>query len=554
MKLKFLIKNGLVLCLLLSNSFTHAQESESVILKAMKDELKRSMSDIRYEGHDRPFFISYGITDIKTFSAYAAFGAMIQSGEVGSRNKSVRVLVGDYEFNDESLDNNLFSDPAANEIQLPLDDDYFGIRRALWTTTDVVYKGAAQKYKKHQGTLKEQNKQLKDIPHRTFAKVPVFQSIKPATPYVLDKQKWEAYCRDVSAVFKAYPEFESSDVMMNVSYGSQYFINSEGTVVVKPYQLSVIQCRAQIKTTKGEPVFENIIMYATTPEEFPPLSQMLARTKELAEKLMYLKTANSLDEEYSGPVLFLGSSVANIFAGPLFSFRESLVSSNAIVNTAEFRPEAAASLDARIGKVIIDNNISIRARPLLRKFRDNILVGSYEVDDEGVVPRDELILVEKGVLKDLLNDRSLTKEGQTANGHSSGPAVIEISADKTMPVNALKATLIEAAKKQGMDFAIIVKGNASLSEGMAEVWKVNLESGEEVLLRSAQLTGVSLKNLRRIGGLATGQQACTVQTGDGSVCSLIVPEAILLDDIDIRPLTLPYLENEEIYVQNPLKN
>ncbi len=554
MKFKFLIKNGLVLCLLLANSFTHAQESESVILKAMKDELKRSMSDIRYEGHDRPFFISYGITDIKTFSAYAAFGAMIQSGEVGSRNKSVRVLVGDYEFNDESLDNNLFSDPAANEIQLPLDDDYFGIRRALWTTTDVVYKGAAQKYKKHQGTLKEQNKQLKDIPHRTFAKVPVFQSIKPATPYVLDKQKWESYCRDVSAVFKAYPEFESSDVMMNVSYGSQYFINSEGTVVVKPYQLSVIQCRAQIKTTKGEPVFENIIMYATTPEEFPPLNQMLARTKELAEKLMYLKTANSLDEEYSGPVLFLGSSVAHIFAGPLFSFRESLVSSNAIVNTAEFRPEAAASLDARIGKVIIDNNISIKARPLLRKFRDNTLVGSYEVDDEGVVPRDELVLVEKGVLKDLLNDRSLTKEGQTANGHSSGPAVIEISADKTIPLNALKATLIEAAKKQGMDFAIIVKGNASLSEGMAEVWKVNLETGEEVLLRSAQLTGVSLKNLRRIGGLATGQQACTVQTGDGSVCSFIVPEAVLLDDVDIRPLTLPYLENEEIYVQNPLKN
>jgi PmbA/TldA metallopeptidase C-terminal domain len=531
-----------------------AQDNDHVILRAMKDEMKRSMTEIRYEGHDKPFFISYGITDVKSFSAYATLGAIVQSGQVNNRGKSVRVLVGNYEFNDESLDNNLFSDPAANEIQLPLDDDYLGIRRALWTTTDVVFKGAAQKYKKHQGTLKEQNKMLKDVPHRTFAQVPIMQSIKPLPTYLLDKRKWIYYCKEVSAVFEKYPEIESSDVAMNVSYGSHYFVSSEGTVVVAPYHVAVIQCRARIKTEKGEPVFDNIIHYAKTPEEFPSLEQLVAQSKELAEKLMYLKKANVLEEEYSGPVLFLGSSVAQIFATPLFSFRESLVSSNAIVNSAEFRPDAVTSLDSRLGKIIIDHTLTIKAKPTLKKFREKILLGSYEVDDEGVVPKDELILVEHGVLKNLLNDRSLTKEGQTANGHSTGPAVIEITSNKTTPIRALKDALIAQAKMQGLDFAIIVKENAGFSEGMAEIWKVNLETGKEELMRSAQLTSVSLKNLRRITGLAQEQHAYTIQTSDGNLASFIVPEAILLDDIDIRPFSLPYLENEEIYVQSPLKN
>ena len=117
-----------------------AQDRESVILKAMKDEMKRTMTDAKYEGHDKPFYISYGINDRHVFSAHATLGALVRSNTFQSRNKSVRLLVGNYTFNDESLDNNLTSPPNANDLSVPLDDDYYGIRRALWASTDVVYK------------------------------------------------------------------------------------------------------------------------------------------------------------------------------------------------------------------------------------------------------------------------------------------------------------------------------------------------------------------------------------------------------------------------------
>lgn len=530
-----------------------AQDSGTVILKAMTDEMKRSMTEIKYDGHDKPFFISYGINDIRNFSVYATLGAIVQSGEFKTRDKSVRVLVGDYEFNDESLDNNLFSEPAANEIQLPLEDDYFGIRRALWTTTDAVYKGAAQKYKKHQSTLKEQHKTLNGLPHRTFAKVPLINFLKPAAPYSLDKSKWEHYCKQISGVFKSYPDIESSDVMMNISYGNQYFVNSEGTVIEKPYNVAVIQCRARIKSENGEPVFENLAHYAYTPDDLPTSEQLKGEAKSLAEKLIALRNSTALEEAYSGPVLFMGSSVAQVFATALFSFRESLVASNAIISTTDFRTEAGTSLDLRMGKTIIDPAITIKARPKLKNFKGLPLLGSYDVDDEGVVPADTLMLIDKGVLKNLLNDRSLTKPGHVANGHSSGPAVIEVLCDKNPKAQTLKDALIASAKKSELDFAIIVRDHAAFGDGVAEVWKVNLETGKEELLRSAQVGNVSLKNLKRIVGTAREQRAYTVETGEGNLSSFIVPDALLLDDVDIIPLKLPYVEHEEIYVQSPLK-
>jgi hypothetical protein len=530
-----------------------AQQDDNVILRAMKDELKRSMEEIKYDNHDRPFFISYGITDSKNLSVYATLGAIVQSNEYQNRDKSVRVLVGNYEFNDESLDNNLFSETTANEIQLPLDDDYFGIRRALWTTTDVVYKGAAQKYKKHQSTLKEQNKNLGDLPHRVFAKVPVVQSIKQATPPGIDLVKLNEYCKQASAVFRDFPDLESSDVLVNFSYGTKYFVNSEGTILVEPYSIGIVQCRAQGKTKNGEPIYETVEYYAKTPSEFPSKDKLKADAKALAEKLETLRNAAMLDEEYSGPVLFLGPSVAQAFAATLFSQRESLVASNAIMSPNDYRPAAIAALDSRLGKSVIDNCLTIKATPKLKSFKGETLIGSYEIDDEGVVPPEKLVLVEKGTLKALLNDRSLSSLSQSANGHSTGPAVIDISCDKTLTQDALKTALISAAKTDGQDFALIVRTNASFGEAMSEVWKVNLETGAEEVVRSSQVGELALRNMRRIIGVGSDQNAHTIQIG-GTLASFIVPTGLLLDDIEIAPIKLPYLDEQDHYVKNPLKN
>lgn len=539
----------LSLCCLVSAPVL-AQRDE-IILRAMKDEMKRSM-EMRETGYDKPFFISYGLADIKSYSIYATLGAIVQSEESGNRAKSMRVLVGDYAFNDESLDNNTYSEPSGAEIQLPSDDDYAGIRRAFWTTTDAVYRGAAQKYRKHQRTLKEQQKKLEDLPHRTFAQVPVINRIAPMVPNEFDKTQLEDYCRKVSGVFKEYPGMESSDVMMNVLNGRDYFINSEGTVVVRPYRLAVLQCRAELKSGHGEPITESIVHYAATPAGFPKVDDMVAAAKKMAVKLQTIVTSPSLEEEYSGPVLFMGSAAANVLSSTLFSYRETLVATNDIASATDMRPESTSLLDTRVGKLVIDNSLTIKARPTLTKYGDITLLGSYEVDEEGVEPPKELTLVENGILKNMLNDRTLTREGQIANGHAGGPAVIEVTSGRTVAESALKQSLISLAKSEGLPYAIIIRESGDVRGNMAEVWKVDLETGMETLLRPAQVKKLSFKDLRKIAGASSVQQAHNVPAGEGSLTSVISPSALLLERIDVTPLRLPYIEDDVVYITSPL--
>src|SRR6185436_20550345 len=111
---------------------------------------------------------------------------------------------------------------------------------------------------------------------------------------------------------------------------------------------------------------------------------------------------------YSGPVLFIGQAVGEVMASLLFG-RESLMANNNLDVEKGARFENTSSLENRIGKVIVSESMNVKAKPKLKTFDGVELMGSFEIDDEGVTPPNELTLIEKGVLKTLLNDRSLTK-------------------------------------------------------------------------------------------------------------------------------------------------
>jgi hypothetical protein len=200
----------------------------------------------------------------------------------------------------------------------------------------------------------------------------------------------------------------------------------------------------------------------------------------------------------------------------------------------------------------MDNSITVKARPRLKEFDHVPLLGSYEVDEEGVEPANELILVDKGVLKNQLNDRSLTREGQTANGHAGGPAVIEVNTSKGVGEAALKQSLITLAKAEGLPFAIIVRESGDVRGNLSEVWKVDLETGAESLLRPAQVRRLSFKDVRKITGISSLQRAYNVPAGEGSLTSIICPSAMLLERIDVVPVRLPYIEDDVEYIPSPL--
>ncbi len=144
-------------------------DSDTVVFKAMKDELNRSMKKLTLKDCANPFYISYTVEDVNTMFITATLGALSSSSERHYRSWSNRVLAGDYQLNDENFVDATRRKPSRDgDLELPLDNDYYGIRRALWMMTNNTYKSAAENYKNKLAALKDKNLSKNDF------KLPIF--------------------------------------------------------------------------------------------------------------------------------------------------------------------------------------------------------------------------------------------------------------------------------------------------------------------------------------------------------------------------------------------
>lgn len=531
---------------------------DDVLLTAMKDELERSLKELKHPEFEKPFFIMYGIQDQKSYSVAGSLGSLIQSKENKNRFKSTtRVLVGDYSFNDESLEDNMNSSPTALEIYLPEEDDYMGIRRAFWSSTDKVYRDAARHFQRHQQTVKESGKSLDEIPHRSFAKGKALTLIQTLPEYRFDKVAWEKKIRDLSAAFLGHPEILYSSVAISFTDGNHYLANSEGVLARLPFRNASFTCIAQLKGKNGEIVVDQIIHRASNPDQLPSFEQLDGEIRNLITRIEKQTDVPVFPDEYTGPVILSGAPVADLFASGLFSGNESIIASNYITALTGYQYNRSNSMDMKIGKLLLSPQLTIKAKPTLKNFQGVDLLGSFDLDDEGITPPDELVIFENGVLKSLLNDRTITHTSQTANGFSSGPGVLEVSIKESHPDEILKKKLIEEAKEQGLEYALIIRQSSFLT-GLVNVYKVFVADGKEELVRNALLGDLNSKILRRIIAASEQQSAHNIGGSNfmgqnqGPFVSYIVPASVLVKEMEVKPFDMPTLHEEE-FVSNPLK-
>lgn len=532
-----------------------AKPEDDFILRAMQDELTRSVNELKIPGQSKPFFIMYGISNQRTHSVSGTLGAIIRSEEEPFREKTtVRILVGDYDFNDESLEDDLNSMPTLRDLPLPIDADYDGIRRSLWSTTDNVYRNAAKHFANHQETLREMKKNIDDVPHRRFAQAPAVRIVSDSVVFSFDRKGWEEKIKTLSALFLDKPSISNSGAVIQCVQGYQYLVNTEGTVVRVPGQFVMFMAMARLKNEADQFISRQVFHVASRPEDLPSIQQLEAEVKEMIRTLETSEEADKFNDEYSGPVLLMGDAASKFLTGALLSQREGLMASDNIPRLKGYQysdPESA--LDAKIGKVITHTDMTVKAKPRLKTYNGIPLLGSYEIDTEGIVPPDELTLIDKGVLKALMNNRTLTHPSQTANGFASGPGVLEITFSARETEKALKEKLIKKAKEEGLDYAIIVREGDELSAfGGQSVYKVSLTDGSETLLRNARVGFSNLKALRKITGASSDYRVDNQPSlRMGQPLSVIAPKCLLIEEMDISSFRTPSLIQEE-YVPSPL--
>lgn len=505
------------------------KENNDTVIQAMKDEMDRSIKNLKIENMDTPYFIEYSIIDHLGYLIEGHMGALIESNETHKRLLKVNVRVGDYQLDNTGFmgRDSLLSFRGDDSTDLVLENDYNSIRRSLWLATDSSYKQALEQLAGKKAFLKNQA-QPEVIPD--FSKEQPVQKLIPYISFKFDRSLWEKNIKELSAIFRNFPTIDESSVQMKVIVDNKYYMNSEGTISRYPVPLISLIITASMQAPDGMKLKHYIPYYVKTIDQLPDRNKVMADIQKMAEELTALAGAPVVDN-YIGPVLFTGQASAELFTQVL------------VPNLSGQRPpqsdipqlaalEQTSKLVSRLNRKVLPSEISVVDDPTKKNFENTPLIGTYGIDDEGVVPG-VLNLVDKGNLKSLLMSRKPRKEFAGSNGHGRstlegsvgttiGNLIVSTTEGKTY--EQLKEELIQACKSQNIPFGLIIKSldNPSLTgvdlstslfssfQGGASkekittpllMYRVNVADGKEELIRGLAFSEFPVNKLQDIASV-----------------------------------------------------
>lgn len=547
-----------------------------MVLKAMKDEMARSMKGLKIENMEKPYFIEYTIFDTKTIAISGTFGALVRSYERKNRMLKIGLRVGDYDMDNTGFatQRGFYRGMIGKSRYMVVENDYNALRHDIWLATDDAYKDALENLAAKKAYLKNQA-QTEPVPD--FSREKKVEKILPLATIKVDKDKWKPVVKRLSALFKKYPAIHHSGVKMSVNVTNRYYVNSEGTAYRRPETLVTLSVYGTGRAKDGLKLKHHVPFIADSPGQLPPEKEMTAKVDKMAEELTAMINAPVLDN-YMGPVIFTGQASAELFTqllAPNLSGDRPPLSSSSRVSMFFFGTKLGGKLNRRI----LPKFLSISDDPTLKTFKNTPLMGGYPIDAEGVVPT-PVKLVEKGKLNTLLMSRKPRKEILNSNGHARSGSTFNpganignmlVSCHKPGTFKALKEELIEFCKDQGLEYGLMVKtidnpgitgrdasaGGifARLSRGAvlelnspALVYKISAKDGKEELVRGLDVGDLDhgdFKNIRAAGDdyfvyhkLITGSSysifgSALGSRGAGFPASIVAP-SVLFEEVEFK--------------------
>lgn len=551
---------------------------DSIITKALRDELTRNLNTLENKEAGKPFFISYSYLQGNITHASALLGSLLSSDEYPVTDWTMRLMMGSYNINDENFEDRYTQEDEKQEYQIkpPLEPDYWGLRRMFWWNTSNVFRSAAQNYKSKLAALKDKPIQSEEEKMPDYTRAAPIKRYITNSPEEISKQKAEAFVRNISSVFKGYKDIHRSNASVYIYSATVYITNTEGTELMIPLNFVYANISASIYSETGDDLSESITFFGNKFSDLPSADSIKNAANTLTTYLKTLKNAEKVKENYTGPVILYDDASANflasgLFAGnmPLIAYRKPLV--NDI--SKEMTPKDNNSIESRMDKKIVAKDLSIKALPQLKVYNGVNLFGSFDIDSEGVIPSKEINLVEKGILKGLLSGRVPSKKSPVSNGHNRiglsgggfystiGPGIIEITSENTKNETDLKKQATELAQDNGLEYIFIIKplvrGNNCYSP--LSYYQYDINTGKEKLVRPMSIDNIGLNTLNKIDGAGKsmfvknavfqGDNFSNDFSSRGLFTSFIVPASLLVRELELQAPSdygntdLPILEN-----------
>jgi len=556
------------------------------ILKAMKDEMARSMAQLKMEGLGTPYFIEYTLKITRTSSIKANLGNIHNfSDQEPSAVLNVAVRVGNYKFDNTNFSSGgifFFGGGGGDDEErfsgrrISPEADYQVLRRELWLATDAAYKDAAETFANKEALVKSK---IKKDTTWDFIKYPPKKSVFINTIENFDKERFIALSKELSAIFKEYKEINTSNVSFEFIPEETYYLNNEGMEYYYSSQIAGLEVSAATQANDGMILTNFYSCYANNLNQFPSNDSLFKAVRHTATILSNAKKASSLDESYSGPVIFTEQAAAElfaqVFAPNLSTKREQMSSSGFPMN------DATRAFQNKIGGRVLPDFISVIDKPALSEYLATPLIGKMEIDQEGVIPQ-EVSLVKNGYLKTLLSSRVPIKRIKETNGHKINGGTsytnlfVEVGKGKTANYNDLKKKMMSLCKDRDLPYGIIVKrvmnsninqtsiveqiymGDFSYMSGgdkinLCEVYKVYPDGKEELLrgIEGAGFTPQSFKDIILTGKKNNVYNFWSSASGYGNWygASIVIPD-LLFEDAEIRVIDKDF--KKPPFLTNPI--
>jgi TldD protein len=513
---------------------TRADAEKDLVLKAMFEELDRSMSQLQLPGFAKPFFIQYRIEDVEEYSTKADFGAGEGAQHAHERVVRVTVRVGDYK-----TDSSGGRGDGALELAA-LDDDPIALRSALWSATDQAYKSALAAFAQKQAALKQVQTppQADDFSHEK----PLISLADPVALNV-EADLWTERMAHASALYQKDPAARAGEG--NVQYSTAQFhgrttttwlATSEGTIVRKTAQEYQEVFAVGTQAPDGMRLDRS---YASTGSSLKDLDAPEAFDKhavELIASLAELREAPLVEEEYHGPLLFSSDAGADSL--------HSLLAPGVTATRPKLGTEArtngpfASSFHAQVLPEFMD----VVDDPGLDSYEGKGLVGAYDIDEEGVSAQ-PVKLVTAGRLENYLLAREPVRDFPQSNGHGragvtsaarSAIGVLKVTAENgsanCLSDDELNSKLLALARDRGLKSVYYVQ-TMGKERTPRLLFRVHLDGTRE-LVRGAVLDDIDQRAMR--SSIAAAGKDLHVANYYGDVPQTVLAPALLFGDATVR--------------------
>jgi TldD protein len=503
-----------------------AQTAASPVIQAMKAELDRSMEKLKTQPVP-PYFLSYEIVENSGVNVSAEFGKIVSSGENRYRQLDIDMRVGDYNLdNTREIRGGMpqMGWEGARSVPVPIENDPDAIRAVLWYNTDAQYKRAVEQLTKVKTNVKV--KVAQEDQSADFSREEPQRFTEPLADLHVDRRAWEEKLRKYTAPFARYADIYQATAFLQASAESQWYVNSEGSVVQTSQPAFRLFVVAGTKADDGMELPRYESYFGFTEKDLPDDAAVLKDVDKMIHDLEGLRVAPMADP-YTGPAILSGRA-SGVFFHEIFGHRvEGQRTKNA---------EDAQTFKKKINELVLSKDFSVYFDPTVRRLANTDLAGYYLYDNQGVKAR-RVSVVENGILKTFLMSRTPVEGIPQSNGHGRGQPglkpvarqsnlIVEVAPSAVQP--DLKKLLIAEIAKQNLPYGLyfddISGGFTFTGRTIPNAFNVMplmvyriYPDGHEELVRGVDLIGTPLTTFSKIvaadNKLAVFNGICGAESG-----------------------------------------